>query len=489
MKTPLLLRSAGLVKGMMLVVAVLVGLTSGTGRAAALDLESLQFPPLPSITLPEVEELTLKNGLRLYLLVDKRLPLVQATARIHGGAFLEPADKIGLAEVCGHLLRIGGTASYTSDQLDDLLEGIGGSVESSIDTTAGRLSMNMLSSHLDLAIEVMAEVLRRPQFEEDRFKQVLLQMQASVDRRNDRPADIATREFDKMIYGASSPYARHPEHATLRAMTRNDLAAFHARMYQPQNVQLAIFGDIERDRVVALVTKAFGDWPRGTEAIPDFPPVDYAFTPAAAVVDLPQSKQSNILIGHLGGRLLDEDHPHRIVMNNVFGVGFGSRLFKEVRSRAGLAYSVFGVFTANMAYPGQFFSSVSTRPDATVKAVRKIKDEIKRLQEAPPTAEELRLGKDRYLNAFVFNFDTMDKIIDRLIYQDFFGLPRDYLNREKERVEAVTADDILAAARKNLKPEALRVLVVGPAGQFDEPLGTLGLGAPETLDITIPKVR
>ncbi len=472
--------------GLLAVIGLCVLLTAGpTLGRPAIEFDKIAFPPLAPVVLPDLEEITLDNGLRLYLLVDRSLPLIQASVRIHGGSFLEPADKIGLADVCGRLLRIGGTASYSSDQLDDLLEGIGASVETSFDTVSGRLGLSMLSSQAGLAVEVMAEILRRPAFEPDRLAQVMVSMRAAVSRRNDQPAAIASREFDKLIYGADSPYARHPENATLRAITRDDLIAFHRRVCQPQNIQMAIYGDIDRAKIIDLVKAAFGDWPKGDTPLPDFPAVEYAFTPKVGVVDQPQANQSNILLGHLGGRLLDPDHAARLVMNNIFGISFGSRLFREVRSRAGLAYSVYGAITANMSYPGQFICSVSTRADATLKAAAKIIAEIKRLQQDPPTAEELRLGKDRYLNSFVFNFDSLDKIVDRIMYFDFFRLPRDFLQQEKARVEAVTAADVQAVARTQMKPEALRVLVVGPVDQFDGKLETLGLGAPEPIDITI----
>ncbi|HPT47964.1 MAG TPA: insulinase family protein, partial [Candidatus Rifleibacterium sp.] len=186
------------------------------------------------------------------------------------------------------------------------------------------------------------------------------------------------------------------------------------------------------------------------------------------------------------GRLVDEDHPHRIVMNNILGVGFGSRLFNQVRSKAGLCYQVYGVYTANLSYPGMFYNYVATKNETAAKAVRMIMDEIKRFQKEPVTAEELKAAKDRYLNSFVFNFDEKQKVIERLVYYDFFNLPRDFLNKQKEMVEATTAENVLAAANKYLKPDSLRILVVGNQKAFDEPLDKLDNGTPTLLDVTIP---
>lgn len=455
--------------------------------AGAVDLQSLTYPPLNEIKIPEIEEIKLDNGMRIYLLEDKTLPLIQAAVRIHGGSYLEPAEKIGLAGICGYLLRSGGTAKYKSDELDETLESIGASVETSIDTISGELKLSMLSSYKELAMEVMAEILRRPSFEQAKFEQIMISARSSIDRRNDQPDRIGNREFDKLIYGKNSPYARHTEHKTLNAIARDDLVAFHAKVFKPENVQMAIWGDIDRKETLELIKKHFGDWKKGTEPLPEFPEVDYNFDAQTAYVDLPEVNQSNVYIGHLGGRLYDEDHPHRIVMNNILGVGFGSRLFKEVRSKAGLAYSVYGVFTANLSYPGVFYNYVSTKTETTVKAIKMIMEEIRRIQTEEPTADELKLGKDRYLNTFVFNFDSKGEVIERLVYYDFFGLPRDFLNKQKQMVEATTAADVSAAAKKYLKPDALRILVVGAVNKLDAPLKSLENGEPQAIDITIAK--
>lgn len=454
--------------------------------AGAVDIDALTYPPLNPVVMPDIEEIKLDNGLRLYLLEDKTLPLIEASVRIHGGSFLEPADKIGLADMVGELLRNGGTEKWSADQLDELLESIGAAAETTNDIIAGGLKLMMLSSQKELAIEVMAEILRRPRFEEARFEQTMIGFKSMISRRNDQADEIGDREFNKLVYGSTSPYARHSEYATLKAISRDDLKAFHQRVYRPENVQMAIWGDFDRKEILTLVKKYFGDWEKGKEPLPEFPKVDYSFDKRVALVDQPEARQANVYIGHLGGKLIDEDHPHRIVMNNILGVGFGSRLFNQVRSKAGLAYNVYGIYTANLSYPGIFYNYVATKNETAAKAVRMIIDEIRRIQKEPPTAAELKAGKDRYLNSFVFNFDEKQKVIERMVYYDFFGLPRDFLNKQKEMVEATTAENVSAAAGKYLKPDALRILVVGNQKAFDEPLDKLDNGKPELIDVTIP---
>ncbi len=467
----------------LLVIFALTGLTP----AVAIDFENISFPALNPINLPDIEEIKLENGMRLYLLEDNSLPLIEASVRIHGGSYLDPVEKIGLGSMLGDLLRNGGTQKWSADELDEMLEGIGAAAETSSDIIAGSLKLMMLSSQKELAVEVMAEILRRPRFEESRFEQAMIGARSMISRRNDQPDSIGEREFEKMIYGADSVYARHSEYATLNAITRDDLKAMHQRIYRPENVQMAIWGDFNRKEMLSLIKKYFNDWERGKEPLPEFPKVDYNFDKVAAVVDLPEAKQTNAYIGHLGGRLFDEDHPHRIVMNNILGVGFGSRLFNQVRSKAGLCYSVYGIYTANLSYPGIFYNYVATKNETAAKAVRMIIDEIKKFQKEAPTAAELKAAKDRYLNSFVFNFDEKQKVIERMVYYDFFNLPRDFLNKQKEMVEATTAEDVLTAANKYLKPDSLRILVVGNQKAFDEPLEQLNNGKLQTIDITIPE--
>jgi zinc protease len=389
--------------------------------------------------------------------------------------------------MCADLLRAGGTSRWTSDQLDETLESIGASAETSADIIACYLKLNMLSKYTDLAMEVMAEILQRPVFEQAKFEQLMVSAKAGVSRRNDQPAAISEREFEKAIYGSDSVYARHTEYATLAAISRDDLVACHQRIFRPENVQMAIWGDIDSEKIIEMAKKHFAAWEKGKQPLPEYPRVDYVLDKQTLFVDLPQASQSNLFLGHIGGRLTDEDHPHRIILNNIYGMGFGSRLFKQVRSKAGLAYSVYGYYSANLSYPGVFYNQVSARSEGTVKAIRMIMEEARRLQNEEPSAEELKLAKDRYLNSFVFNFDSRDKIIERMVYYDFFGLPADFLSRQKEMVEKTTAADVTAAARKYLHPDSFRILVVGSMQKLDEPLASLNNGEPKAIDISIPK--
>lgn len=469
---------------LLVALAFVFGLTVSSGLAK--DIDKLKYPDLNKMEIPEVEKVTLYNGMRIYLLVDKSLPVFHGSARINCGAYLEPADKVGLASICGTVLRTGGTSKWTGDEIDEELEAIGGSVETYIGNTSAGANVNVLSDYTDLGLEVLAEILRRPVFDQDKIDLAKVQEKSGISRRNDDPMQIAIREYRKVIYGAESPFARHVEYKTINAVEREDLVVFHAKYFKPQNVQLAFWGDFDKDALIEKINKYYGDWVNDGDPVPPLPEVDYKFNNEVFYVNKADVNQTNIIMGHIGGRTTDEDYPARIVMNNIFGGSFGSRMFNHVRSKEGLAYATFGVYTANISYPGVFYAFASTKSETTAKCIREIIYVIKEMQTVAPDENEMKSGKDGYLNSFVFNFDSKREVVNRLMTYDFYGLPENFLFLEKEKVEKVTPEDVLMAAKNNLRPDALNILVVGKGEDFEMPLNQLGLGNVTDLDITIP---
>jgi predicted Zn-dependent peptidase len=458
----------------------------GTAAAQPIDEIVARFPKLNPLTIPQVDKRTLPNGMRIYLLEDHALPTVTASVRVNCGSYLEPADKVGLAEMCGEVMRTGGTTKWTGDQIDEQLEAVGATVETGIDLLYGTAFMNSLSDYSDLGLEVLSEVLQHPVFDQDKIELAKVNQRSAISRRNDDADEIGAREFRKVIYGANSPYARHPEYATINAVTRDDLSAFHKMWFHPENIQIAVWGDFKKNDMVAKLTKYFGKWQKGTTPVPPPPKVDYKYESKVYYVEKTDVNQSKIYIGHIGGLQTDPDYADVTVMNTILGGAFGSRLFNSVRSREGLAYSVFGVYTANVSYPGIFYNFASTKSETTAKAVREIIKEIQRMQTDAPTPEEMKMGKDGYLNSFVFQFDSKSKVINRLLNYDFYGLAPDFNVQLKNKIEQVTPEAITAAAKNRLRPDALRILVVGKGKDFDVPLADLGFGSVENVDIAIP---
>jgi predicted Zn-dependent peptidase len=447
--------------------------------------KDLTFPSLNKFDIPEPDRYVLDNGMTVYLLEDHTLPKVNLMATLNRcGSYLEPPGRIGLASMTGDVMRTGGTTSKTGDEIDEELEAIGAYVETGMGTTSGSASANSLSEYAETVISVLADVLRNPVFDEDKIELSRTSAKTGISRRNDDPMQICIREYRKLMFGADSPYARTTEYATIDALTRDDLVKFHKAFVQPNNIQLAVWGDFKMDEMLALVKKHFADWPRAEAEIPRPPEFNYTFRPTVNQADKSDVNQSNILVGHIGGLMGDPDYPATIVMNSVLGGSFGSRLTDNIRSRLGLAYSAFGRFSFGYDYPGWFYSYAATKSESTVKAIREMIVQITSMQTTPPTEEEMKRAKNGWLNSFVFNFDTKGEVLGRMMTYDYYGMPHDYLQQLKEAVEKVTPQDVVEVARRKLNPDNLQILVVGKTEEFDEPLSVFG--EVSDLDITIP---
>jgi predicted Zn-dependent peptidase len=459
-------------------------LWSGCAAEPARNYTKLKYPKLHDVQVPEVEQVTLANGMRLFLLEDHELPLVSISVRLRTGSVYEPAEKVGLASITGEVMRTGGTATKTGDALDEELESIAASVETGIGLNSGSASMSVLKQDLDTGLAILADVLRNPAFAQDKIELAKMQQRSMISRRNDDVGSIAGREFSKLIYGPQSVYARQEEYATIDDISRDDLVAFHKKFFGPNNAMLAVWGDFDTKQMIEKIEKAFEGWERVDLGLPEAPQVQYEFRKTVNVVRKDDVNQSNVYLGHLGGLMSDPDYFALIVMNRILGGGFTGRLFKNVRSREGLAYSVFGAYSANYEYPGEFYVGCQTKSESTVYAIRAMIKEVQKMQEAEVTDQELALAKDSFLNSFVFNFDTKGEIVNRLMTYEYFGYPADFLQKTKQNVEKVTKADVLRVAKKHLQPDKVQILAVGRPDDFDEPLSALG--PVSEIDITIP---
>jgi zinc protease len=446
--------------------------------------KKLKFPKLGDIVVPEVERVTLPNGMRLFLLEDHELPLISISARIRTGSVYEPADKIGLASITGIVMRTGGTTSKTGDQIDEELEQIAASVETGIGLNSGYASMSVLKEDIDTGLAILADVLMNPAFREDKILLAKVQHRSAIARRNDQVAQIAGREYIKLIYGPDSVYARHTEYATIDNISRGDLIAFHRKFYFPNNVMLAVCGDFNSKEIVRKIGRAFAGWKKADMQVPAVPQVNYEFRPTVNEIHKDDINQACIRLGHIGCLMNDPDYFALIVMNRILGSGFTSRLFRNVRSREGLTYSVFGIYSANYDHPGVFYVGCQTKSESTVRAIRAMVREVEKMTEELVSDEELAIAKEAYLNSFVFNFDSKREIVNRLLVYGYFGYPADFLQKTKANVERVTKADVLRVARKHLKPDKVQILAVGRPQDFDEPLSVLGQVT--EIDVTIP---
>lgn len=462
--------------------------------ATAKHYDQLTFPPLPEVQIPAYDRFTLGNGMVVYLMEDHELPLVGGTALIATGDRLEPADKVGLAGIVGEVMRTGGTRQHPTAELNQLLEQRAALIETGIGTSAGSASFSALTEDLETVFELFAQVLRQPAFAPTALELAKTQRRGAIARRNDNPDDLVGREFRKLIYGEDSPYARTEEYATLARIRREDVLNFYQQYFHPHRIILGIVGDFDPQHMRSLVQAKFGDWPPGPAAPSavepptlHLPPVEQAHQGELFLVDQPQLSQSYVQIGHLGGQYNQPDVFPLLVMNGVLN-GFGGRLFNQVRSRQGLAYSVYAFWNPEFDYPGTFVAGGQTRSETTVAFVRAILAELEQLRTRLVAPAELAYAKDSILNSFVFNFQDPSQTLSRLMRYEYFGYPEDFLFRYQRGVKATTAADLKRVASTYLQPEKIVTLVVGNTAAIQPPLTVL---VPEIqpLNVAIPPLE
>jgi len=446
--------------------------------------DQIEYPPLPPIEIPTPRRVVLDNGMVVMLLEDHELPLVHATALVKTGERYEPADKIGLADLTGTVLRTGGTQNLAADALDDFLESRAATIESSIGEDRGHVAMSCLKQDFPEVLRVFTDVLRRPAFAADRIEVAKTGARAGIARRNDDPQGIVFREIQQVVFGEDSPYARESTFGTLAAITRDDLVAWHQTYYHPDRVILGLVGDFDSEQALALIRETFGDWPRG--AAVETPEVwfDQEPKPGVYLADKADVTQTNIAMGHLGIRRDNPDYYALRVLNELFSGSMVSRLFSEVRTKRGLAYGVFGQVGADWDHPGLTLVWTSTKVDSTIEAVRVLLDEAKALRgERPPTAREVTEAKNAILASFVFDVDSRDEVLDEQLVLESFGYPLDRVAKFRERIDAVTVEDVQRVAREHLRPDQFAIVVVGPAEAFEKDLEAFG--EVKELDISI----
>jgi predicted Zn-dependent peptidase len=422
---------------------------------------------------PEAERRVLENGMVLYLLEDHELPLVDISAIVRTGSIYEPVEKIGLAGLTGHLMRTGGAGSLTGDQLDEELEFMAADIGSGIGEDSGFASLSVLKKDIDRGLALFADVLMRPRFSEDKLALARQQSIESIRRRNDNPNSIASREFRKLLYGPAHPFAYEATIKTVRAVRRDDIVAFHEKYYHPNHLIIGVTGDFNKDEMTAKIEKAFADWKKGDLTLPPVPPVKEVYNPSVNLVSKDLT-QTTVRIGHLSIRQDNPDFFALSILNDILGgEAFASRLFKDVRAEKGLAYSVGTVLRAGNLDLGVFVAYCNTKSASTEQAISAIVENIRRVREQPVSDEELLLAKEGFLNSFVFSFSDPGQIVNRQMSLEYYGLPRDFLQKFRDEVVRVTKEDLLRVGQKYLHPDGLIILTIGPV-DVDRQLSAFG---------------
>jgi zinc protease len=451
--------------------------------AQAVNWRDIQVPPLPAFRPQEPKRFALPNGMVIFLQEDHELPFINGFARIRGGSRDEPAAKAGLASMYADTWRTGGTKTRDGDQLDDFLEARAAKVETGAGGDSTTVGMTSLKQDFDDVFNVFLDVLQNPEFRQDKLEIAKKGAYDEISRRNDDTGSIVAREAAKLGYGSQSPYARVSEYATIAAINRQDLLAWHKNHVYPNNIILGFSGDFDSGVMEGKLRQAFGSWPKGPAFKAPALPISLA-RPAYYVINKPDVNQTAISMVDLGTTRKNPDYYAIQVFNEAFGGSFSSRLFSTIRSQLGLAYDVSGGIGTSWDHPGITRIGMGTKSESTVEALQALDAQIANLKVHPLNDSEIKRAKDSILNSFIFAFDSPAKILRERMAYEFYGYPPDFLERYRAGVEKVTKEDVARVGLQYLHRERMPVLVVGNTAEFLKALSALG--PVKEIDITIP---
>jgi predicted Zn-dependent peptidase len=433
--------------------------------------------PTPQLTLPPIQKRALSNGLPVWLVEAREVPLVQITLVVRAGSGDDPAGKYGLASLTAAMLDEGaGTRSAL--ELADETEFLGADLTTTSSFDASSVRLNVPVSRLAAALPLMADVAMRPTFPQAELDRLRQERLTALLQAKDDAASVAPLAFARLLFGASHRYgtAAAGTEATLEGFSTADVRGFHESMYQPGNAVLIVAGDVTEERVLPQLEAQFGSW-RTAAAAPRRTAVAAAPQPAArqvVIVDMPGAEQSQIRIGWVGVPRSSPDYFRLQVLNTVLGGSFTSRLNQNLREEHGYSYGASSRFDMRLA-PGPFFAGAGVQTDKTSESLREFFNELREIRE-PIGAEELTKAKNYVALGFPGSFETIGDLSSQLEQLIVHGLPDAYYAEFVKNIQAVTAADVQKAAAGYIQPDRFLVVVVGDRKAIEPGIQKLGLG-------------
>jgi len=432
-----------------------------------------KFPPYQIQTLP--------NGLQVMTILHHEQPAVSMRLLIRTGSASDPKGKLGLVNELASLLDQG-TDAKSASEVNDEIDSIGGLMGAGASTDLTYMNMVVMKDSFEPGLRMLSDMARHPAFSPAEIERQRQQTLSGLRVSLEDPDYVADAVFDRLVYGFhpyGMPHTGTPE--SIAAITRDDLVAFHGKNFVPNNAILAIVGDVTADEALDGVKKVFGDWARK-----DVPAERFIEPPAPTrrliVINKPDAVQTEVRVGHIG---IQRKHPDYMAVNlaiRILGGEGSNRLHNVLRTQRALTYGAQANMDA-LKESGDFVAQTNTRSDATAEVLRLTFDEFWRLQRDPVSERELADAKAYMTGSFPLTIETPDAIAMQVLNVVFYGLPIEDLQNYRDRVNAVTVEDIQRVARAYLRPDRLSVVLVGNVAAFGSSLKGVGFNSYETIDL------
>ena len=440
-------------------------------------------PPLPAreVTFPPYEIRTLANGLQVVVVTHDEQPAVNLRLMIGSGAASDPAGRNGVAALTGQLLDQG-TTSRNATEIAESIDTIGGLLSVGAGTDLSFVNVLVMMDSFEFGVHLVADITRNPAFAPGEIERQRQQVLSGLQVSYEDPAYLAGMVFGRLVYGVH-PYGmpHNGTPASVQAITRDDLRAFHETYYAPNNALLGIVGDVDVEEAFAAAERVFGDWERKT--LP--PPLRAALpepTSRVVIIDKPGSVQTAIRVGQVGLPRADPDFLAFDVAIKILGGEGGNRLGSVLRTERSLTYAA-SADMASRRFGGDFMAKTDTRSAATAEALRLMVDEVARLRRERVSAFELQNAQAYLAGSFPLTLETPNAIAAQVLESLLYGLDLADLPTYPDRINAVTVNDIRRVTRTHLQPQRLSIVLVGEASAFVDDLPGVGFDNVEVLSI------
>lgn len=432
-------------------------------------------PPTPSaVPLPEIETLTLSNGLEVMVIEDRDIPVAEVRLALRAGEREVPAGKAGLARFAANMLTKG-TEERDALAIAEAIDFVGGSLSARAGHEATWVSCEVLSKDLQTCLELVPEVLTEPAFPEDEMPQVARNLRSEIRSRRDNAGQLAGQHIQNAIWGGDHVRGWILSEKSLAALGREDLVDWHEQWFAPQNATLAVAGDVDADALADSLEEAFGRWPQSE--VPERPQYEEPDVEGVRVrlVDKPDQSQAHIRLGHLGISRHDDDFfPVKVANYALGGGGFSSRLMRVLRAQEGKTYGASSSFDQN-ADRGSFIASTFTRVPQTVETAKLLLEEIRKLAGEGPTEAEVNSAIGNLAAQYAMRFETVGDVASALLSARVRGLDVEDVRDYPLSIGDVSVSSAREAAARRLDPDNLRLVIVGPAKDIAPQLESAGL--------------
>ena len=456
-------------------VLILAALPSAEPQAPDRTKPPVLGPP-PALKLPPIEKRTLSNGVPVWIVGMHEVPVVNISLVVRAGAGADPAGKYGLANFTAAMLDEGaGTRSAL--ELADAIDFLGASLSTGSSFDASTIRLHTPVSKLDDALPLLADVALRPSFPQTELDRLRKERLTSLLQTRDNPAALASAAFARLVFGPRHRYGTLAmgNDASNGEMSLADLKTFYTTYYRPAHAHLLVVGDVQAAAMLPKLEKALGGWKTaGAATLPSVPPATQHAARQIYLVDKPGAAQSQIRIGWVGVPRSSPDYHVLDVMNTVLGGSFSSRLNMNLREKHGYSYGA-GSFFDMRGSAGPFVASAGVQSDKTVESLREFFTELEGIRQLIP-APELARAKNLQALSFPGTFETTAGMAGNLIDLIVYNLPERFLTEYVEKIQAVTADDVLRAAARYVQPDKFAVVIVGDLASIEKPVRDANLG-------------